>query len=61
MIEKVRSIAMISSLDEGWWGVAALISTPSADGKRPRNPTTDDRCRQPTVECYDNFTKMNLI
>jgi len=36
MIEKVRSIAMISSSNYGGCGVAALISARSANGKRLR-------------------------
>jgi len=52
---------MISSLDEGWWGVAALISTPSADGKRATTACTAGYRRHSAIERYDNFTKMNLI
>jgi hypothetical protein len=59
MIEKVRSIAMISSLKKGWWELRAYIGAIAerqATGRNAPNPGG-----QSTRENYNNFTNMNLL
>jgi hypothetical protein len=52
---------MIPSLDEGLVGsCGAYIDAVSGRQATPE-PATGDCCRRPTIERYDNFTKMNLI
>src|SRR3954471_13546074 len=71
MIEKVRSIAMSSSLGKRGLRVAGLISTPSRYGKRPddaSDPGLGAISAGETVSAgqrnalnYNNFTKVNPL
>jgi hypothetical protein len=65
MIEKVRSIAMISSLQSVGLSVAGLISAPSQDGKRDGKRSGAIRLGSPgwpSIKVnYDNFTEMNPL